>query len=92
MILVLEGARGLLASLDGLIDHHETSVGKTPPFLARKTRDALRYRRRFVQSTTERGLTFEKRINNMISLVRPVDYIFPDLGCFKHMIKVSNPP
>ncbi|KAH8747188.1 hypothetical protein F5883DRAFT_437515 [Diaporthe sp. PMI_573] len=68
MVLILEGARGLLATIEGLIDHHESSIGSTPGFLARKTRDALKYRLRYVQSITERGTTFEKRISNMISL------------------------
>ncbi|SCO92491.1 uncharacterized protein FRV6_16619 [Fusarium oxysporum] len=68
MVLVLEGARGLLATIDGLIDHHESSIGSSPGFLARKTRDALKYRRRYVQSIVERGTTFDKRISNMISL------------------------
>ncbi|KAH7132688.1 hypothetical protein EDB81DRAFT_659705 [Dactylonectria macrodidyma] len=68
MVLILEGARGLLATIDGLIDHHESSIGSSPGFLARKTRDALNYRRRYVQSIVERGTTFDKRISNMISL------------------------
>jgi hypothetical protein len=69
MVLILEGARGLLATIEGLIDHHDSSIGSTPGFLARKTRDALKYRLRYVQSITQRGTTFEKRISNMISLV-----------------------
>lgn len=71
MILVLEGARGLLASVDGLIHHLEKDFWiDYPSHLARRTRQALQYRRRFILSTTERGISYEKRITNMISLVR----------------------
>lgn len=68
-VLVLEGAKGLHASMNALISHHKASNKKTTSTLARKTRNALEYRERFVQSLLERGLTFEKRIDNMISLV-----------------------
>lgn len=69
MILILEGANGLLATINGLVEHHDIEFLHNPSFLARKTRDAFRYRRRFIQSVIERGTTFDKRINNMISLV-----------------------
>jgi hypothetical protein len=68
MILLLEGASGLLATIDGIIEHHDIELLHNPTFVAKKTRDALRYRRRFIQSIVERGTTFDKRIDNMISL------------------------
>jgi Mg2+ and Co2+ transporter CorA len=68
MILLLEGASGLLATINGIIEHHDIELLHNPTFVAKKTRDALRYRRRFIQSIVERGTTFDKRIDNMISL------------------------
>jgi hypothetical protein len=69
IVLLLEGARGLSASMDGLIRGHETASGQLSSSLSRKTQHALEYRQRFVRATLERALTFEKRINNMIGLV-----------------------
>lgn len=72
IILVLEGAKGLSASIDGLVSHHKISYKKPPSGLVRKTRHALEYRQRFICSTLERVFTLEKRVDNMISLVTPL--------------------
>lgn len=55
--------------MDGLISHHETEFDMASSSLVRRTRQALKYRQRFIQSIAERGLTFDKRVSNMISLV-----------------------
>lgn len=89
MVLILEGARGLLATIEGLIDHHESSIGSTSGFLARKTRDALKYRLRYVQSITERGTTFEKRISNMISLVSGLELLVIYMKLFKDFVLIE---
>ena len=67
--MLREGSQGLLAILDAAVDYHKSATPfLSPDLLSQQTQAALEYRRRLTRATDERAATFEKRINNLITL------------------------
>jgi uncharacterized membrane protein len=73
IIMLREGSQGLLATLNAATEYHrsiasDASASEAAALLHQQTQAALDYRRQLVQATGERAATFEKRINNLITL------------------------
>ena len=67
-IYLRENCDAALATLEGLRDHHETVIGKSPSSYQRFTHQALKYRRTLFESTQRRLSSLDARISNIIQL------------------------
>ncbi|KAM5465147.1 hypothetical protein MferCBS49748_005087 [Microsporum ferrugineum] len=68
-IFMLEGVDATLRSLDAAVTHHQ-ELSQTRPPIWRATHSSLLYRKELFHSTRLRIISVEKRLQNIINLVR----------------------